>query len=107
MSKKNRFFQKLAQIIGTPSDDLLPTGDFIQRDGKAVDISDPSVSLEEILIFFQERLPWLEILIGPDLPDDANQLSTKEHIFNHFAEILEAQHYEWTEAFKARSLKAT
>lgn len=106
MSKKNRFFQKLAGIIGTPSDDVVSTGDFIQREGRAVDISDPSVSLEEILNFFQERLPWLEILVSPDLPDDADELSTKEHVFNHFVEILEAQHYEWTEAFKARSLKA-
>ena len=107
MSKKNKFFQTLAGIIGTPSDDFGPTGDFIQRNDKAVDISDPSVSLQEILNFFQERLPWLEILISPDLPEDADELSTKEEVFNHFAEILEAQHYEWTEAFKANSLKAS
>ncbi len=107
MPDKKSFFQKLAAIVSPSATAAEPiSGSFIQRDGVAVDICDESVSLEEILSFFEERIPWLEIALSPQLPDDANSPSTKEQIFNHFAEILEAQHYEWTTAFRGSSSKA-
>jgi len=108
MTVKKTFFQKLAGFISpTPPDSLIPSGNFIQKNGITVDISDPSVSLQDILVFFEKRLPWLEIVLSPQLPDDADSDSTKEQVFNHFAEVLEAQYTEWTEAFKQGPLKVT
>ena len=103
---KKGFLQSLAQLFKVSKTESKITsfeGNFIEKDGVMISIYDASVSIQDVFNFFQDRMPWLEIIVSDNIPPEYANREAKEELYCHFIELLEAQHSEWTEAFKKDS----
>jgi len=79
--------------------------DFIERDGKMILIYDEEVTIQDIVSFFKKRMPWVRIILKPELvpsaEDSPNELlMAKSTLYGQLVDLLESTHANFTKAFK-------